>query len=239
MKAVILAAGKGNRLKPYTDTIPKPLLSLHNTRDDRDTLLTDILTKLPSYIDEVIIVVKYLEETIREYILKQDTYIKKKNPRIQNILCVTQTEAKGTMGALLSVKEFIEKDERFLVLNGDDIHTTEELEKFNTYPRAFGVHTKVMPGYKSIQVNAEGIVTELRKQTEDELARGCLIATGVYLIDGHIFDFDPVVLVDGEIGLPHTLMAHVDTYPMHAVEEKGWVSVNTVEDLKNLWYHHQ
>lgn len=235
MKAIILAAGKGNRLKPYTDTIPKPLLSLRNTTDDRDTLLTDILTKLPSYIDEVIIVVKYLEETIRDFILKQDTYIKNKNPRIQNILCITQTEAKGTMGALLSVKDCIEKDERFLVLNGDDIHTTEELEKFNTVPRAFGVHTKVMPGYKSIQVNAEGIVTELRKQTEEELQKGCLIATGVYLLDEKFFSFEPVVLVDGEIGLPQTLIAHLDTYPSYAVEEKGWVSVNTVEDLEKLW----
>jgi len=239
MKAIILAAGKGNRLKPYTDTIPKPLLSLHNTSDDRDTLLIDILTKLPSYIDEVVIVVKYLEETIREYILKQDTYIKKKNPRLQSIICITQTGEKGTMGALSSAKEFVEQDERFLVLNGDDIHTTEELEKFNNFPRAFGVHTKVMPGYKSIQVNDKGIVTELRKQTEEELQKGCLIATGVYLLDGHIFDFEPVILVDGETGLPHTLMAHVDTYPTYAVEEKGWISVNTVEDLEDLWYHHQ
>jgi NDP-sugar pyrophosphorylase family protein len=235
MKAIILAAGKGNRLKPYTDTLPKPLLSLHNTSDDRDTLLTDILTKLPSYIDEVIIIVKYLEETIREYVLKHDTYIKKKNPHIQQITCITQTGGKGTMGALMTVQDHIQKDERFLVLNGDDVHSTEELEKFNEYPRAFGVHKKVMLGYKSIQVDEKGIVTELRTQTDEEKQNGCLIATGVYLLDGHIFDFEPVVLIDGELGLPQTLIAHVDTYPSYVVEEKSWVSVNTVEDLKSLW----
>jgi NDP-sugar pyrophosphorylase family protein len=235
MKAIILAAGKGNRLKPYTDTIPKPLLSLRNTSDDRDTLLTDILTTLPSYIDEVIIVIKYLEETIREYILKHDTYIKKKNPNITQITCITQTEQKGTMGALLTIKDFIEKDERFLVLGGDDIHSKEELEICNTFPRAFGVHKKVMIGYKSIQVNEQGIVTELRNQTAEESIHGCLIATGVYLLDGHIFDFEPVILLDGEIGLPQTLIAHTDTYPTYAVEEKSWISVNTVEDLHKLW----
>jgi NDP-sugar pyrophosphorylase family protein len=197
--------------------------------------LTDILTKLPSYIDEVIIIVKYLEETIREYILKHDTYIKKKNPRIQQVTCITQTGGKGTMGALMTVQDHIQKDERFLVLNGDDVHSTEELEKFNEYPRAFGVHKKIMLGYKSIQVDEKGIVTELRTQTDEEKQNGCLIATGVYLLDGHIFDFEPVVLVDGEIGLPQTLIAHVDTYPSYAVEEKSWVSVNTVEDLTGLW----
>ena len=235
MKAIILAAGKGNRLKPYTDTIPKPLLSLHSTSDDRDTILTDILTALPSYIDEVIIIVKYLEDTIRSYILKHDTYIKKKNPHIKQIICITQTGEKGTMGALLTAKEYIEKDERFLVLNGDDIHSTVELEMFNAFPRAFGVHTKVMPGYKSIQVDTHGVVTELRTQTEEEKQGGCLIATGVYLLDGRLFDFEPVRLIDGEIGLPQTLIAHVTEYPSYAVEEKSWVSVNTVEDLHGLW----
>lgn len=235
MKAIILAAGKGNRLKPYTDTTPKPLLSLSNTSDDRDTLLTDILTNLPSYIDEVILVVKYLEEAIRGYVLKHDAYIKKKNPNLTQIMCVTQTEKKGTMGALLTVKDFIEKDERFLVLNGDDIHAKDELEKCNTFPRAFGVHKKNMTGYKSIQVNEQGIVMELRNQTEEECAHGCLIATGVYLLDGHVFDFEPVVLLDEEIGLPQTLIAHVDTYATYAVEEKEWISVNTVQDLHELW----
>jgi NDP-sugar pyrophosphorylase family protein len=92
-----------------------------------------------------------------------------------------------------------------------------------------------MQGYKSVQVDSEGMVIELKTQTEDEKVKGCYIATGVYLIDGGIFDFSPVVLTDGEIGLPQTLIKHVGVYSMNAVEEKGWVSVNTVEDLERLW----
>jgi NDP-sugar pyrophosphorylase family protein len=235
MKAVVLAAGKGNRLKPYTDTIPKPLLSLHNTDSVYDTLLIDILTKLPSYIDEVCIIVKHLEDNIREYVEKHMGYFLEQNPCIKSIVCISQTGEKGTMGALLTVKHMIKPDDRFLVLNGDDIHSKDELEVFATHKRSFGIHKKIMPGYKSVQVNGEGIVFELRAQTEDEKIQGCYIATGVYLIDGGIFDFTPVVLTDGEIGLPQTLMKHVDVYVMNAVEEKGWVSVNTVDDLEGLW----
>ena len=235
MKAIVLAAGKGNRLKPYTDTIPKPLLSLHNTDSVYDTLLMDILTKLPSYIDEVYIIVKHLEDNIREYVEKHMVYFFKQNPCIKSIVCISQTGEKGTMGALLTVKHMIKRDERFLVLNGDDIHSKDELEIFAEHKRSFGIHKKIMLGYKSVQVNSEGKVFELRAQTEDEKIHGCYIATGVYLIDAGIFDFTPEVLTDGEIGLPQTLMKHVDVYTMDAVVEKGWVSVNTVEDLEGLW----
>jgi NDP-sugar pyrophosphorylase family protein len=77
-------------------------------------------------------------------------------------------------------------------------------------------------------------VTGLEKQTEEEKENGCLIATGTYLLDGRFFDFEPVVLVDGEIGLPQTLLAHVAEYPSNAVYEDGWFSVNTCEDLDRL-----
>lgn len=235
MKAVILAAGKGNRLKPHTETIPKPLLSLKQNGEQRDVVLTHILTQLPSYVDEAIIVVKYLEDFIRNFILDHSEYIHKANPYLTQISCVTQTGEKGTMGALLTVKDFMTEGEKFLVLNGDDLHTREELEMFNRYPRAFGVHKKIMPGYKSVMISETGVVSKLESQTEEELQNGCLIATGTYLLDKNFFDFEPVILIDGEIGLPQTLIAHADVYQSYAVEEKSWFSINTPDDLLNLW----
>ena len=234
MKAVILAAGKGNRLKPYTDSVPKPLLPTVRNGGPEDFLLARILVALPSYIDEVCIIVKHLEESVHDFVKTQEQYIKNKNPNIRSIECITQTGEKGTLGALQTVKDKIEKGERFLVLNGDDLHTTAELERFNEYPIAFGVQKKIMLGYKSVQVT-DGIVSGLVTQTDQEKENGCLIATGTYMLNGNFFDFDPVVLLDGEIGLPQTLMAHVEKYPSHVVYEDGWFSVNTVEDLERLW----
>jgi NDP-sugar pyrophosphorylase family protein len=138
------------------------------------------LTKLPSYIDEVCIIVKHLEDNIREYVEKHMGYFLKQNPCIKSIVCISQTGEKGTMGALLTLKHMIKPDERFLVLNGDDIHSKDELGVFATHKCSFGIHKKIMPGYKSVQVNSEGKVFELRTQTEDEKMNGCYIATAVY-----------------------------------------------------------
>lgn len=62
MKAIILAAGKGTRLKPITDTIPKVMVQV-----EWKPLLEYNMEHLQPYVDEYILVVKYKQEVIREY----------------------------------------------------------------------------------------------------------------------------------------------------------------------------
>jgi NDP-sugar pyrophosphorylase family protein len=52
---------------------------------------------------------------------------------------VDQIEMRGTLGALFSAKPFINPGERFLILNGDDIHNQAELGKYLAYNRSFGL----------------------------------------------------------------------------------------------------
>ncbi len=64
MKAMILAAGRGERLRPFTDTIPKPLLEVGQHR-----LIEYHLFKLAQLgIHEVVINVSYLKEAIMNYL---------------------------------------------------------------------------------------------------------------------------------------------------------------------------
>ena len=64
MKAVILAAGLGTRLQPYTFFIPKPMLPLGNK-----PLLEYIIEWLKNdgNIDHIVICVSYLHRTIEDY----------------------------------------------------------------------------------------------------------------------------------------------------------------------------
>jgi NDP-sugar pyrophosphorylase family protein len=62
MQCVILAAGKGTRLRPLTDDIPKPLVLVAGK-----SLLEHIVAALPSAVDELIIVHGYLGEQIKAH----------------------------------------------------------------------------------------------------------------------------------------------------------------------------
>jgi len=62
MQCVILAAGKGTRLRPLTEDTPKPLVQVAG-----QALLDRIFASLPSAVDELIIVTGYLEEQIKAH----------------------------------------------------------------------------------------------------------------------------------------------------------------------------
>ena len=67
MDAIILAAGKGTRLRPYTEKVPKPLLPVQGR-----PILDWIIGALPP-VDRLIVVVNYLGEAIEEYLAKLGT----------------------------------------------------------------------------------------------------------------------------------------------------------------------
>ena len=62
MQGLILAAGKGDRMRERTATIPKPLIKISGI-----PLIERVIQALPESINELIIVVKYRGDQIRQY----------------------------------------------------------------------------------------------------------------------------------------------------------------------------
>ncbi len=105
MKAVILAAGKGIRMKPLTDNLPKPLIEVKGK-----TILERQLTELKKAgITECIIVTGYLGNRIKEKIGKEFNGMK--------ISYAEQEEQKGTAHALNCVKKLVSGE--FIQINAD------------------------------------------------------------------------------------------------------------------------
>ena len=213
MQAVILAAGKGLRLRPFTDKHPKPLIDISG-----QPLLEHTLASLPDQITEVIIVIGYLGEQIEEHFGNEW--------KGKTIRYVTQTELLGTGDALLRAKNLL--DRQFLVINGDDLYTKFDLEKMVQNPNSMLV-------WSSQQTSTYGIVKNENGHFAGFDNSSTLINCGAYFLDLNFFEF-PLVSVpvpNGvEYSLPHTLATIANEIPVTLVEATRWLPVGTPEQLK-------
>ncbi|MGY5147671.1 MAG: nucleotidyltransferase family protein [Candidatus Nitrosopumilus sp. bin_7KS] len=117
MKAIILAGGRGKRLRPITDYVPKPLVPIKNT-----PIIEWQLKYLKKFgVSEVIICTGYKQEMIEDY-------LKIKNLGIKIKFSIEKTPL-GTGGAIKKAGKLI-KDKSFFVINGDTI-TNIDLKKLS------------------------------------------------------------------------------------------------------------
>ena len=92
-RAVLLAAGRGTRLRPYTDSMPKPLL-VHRGKPTLDYML-DSLQR--AGVNDIVLVTHYLSEQIEHYAQVRTA------SHQQRVRCVYQPQLCGTAHALQTV----------------------------------------------------------------------------------------------------------------------------------------
>ena len=127
MKAIILAGGRGKRLRPITDKIPKPLIPINNK-----PLIERTIKYLKKYgITEIIISSGYKSNLIEKFLKK------KKNFGCEIIFSTEKTPL-GTGGAIKKALKYVD-EESFLVLNGD-IVTNIDLKKILKKPNTIAAN---------------------------------------------------------------------------------------------------
>ena len=217
MDALVLAAGRGTRLRPLTDRVPKPLVPV----DGRPTLLR-VLDVLPERVDRILIVVGYLGNMIRETL--GPTY----NGR--PVVYVEQSPLDGTGGAVARAQPWL-RGERFLVLNGDDLYGRADLAALCDAERAGLVSAAVLDRPRQTWRVEGGLLRGL--QTTAAGAHG-LIAANAYVLGPEWFAA-PRVLTPGksdEWSLPHTLVQLLDRFPYRAIEASFWLPCGTPDELR-------
>lgn len=171
-KAVILAAGEGRRLRPFTETMPKVMLPVAN----KPVLEYVIEAIKKSGINEIFLVVGYKKEVIMEYFKDYDSV---------KLTYVTQDKQLGTAHALLQVKKHLK--EPFILVAGDNIIDYKSITKLMKDPAEYSILIKEHPfpsKYGVVFVENHSIKRIVEKPKEDV---GKYISTGIYKFPHTIF----------------------------------------------------
>ena len=183
MKAVILCAGEGERLRPLTLTIPKPLLPI----GDRP-LIDHTINWLASYeIHDLFINLHHLGEKIEKHLGDGGRYG-------ALITYSHEEELQGTAGALHAFSELL--DEPFVVVYGD-ILTRFDLGKLEAFHRAHGgmgtlvaQRTDRPHDCDIVEIDADNRVIDLHHAPGD-FSHGNLGNAALYLLEPEILEFLP------------------------------------------------
>ena len=183
MKAVLLAAGKGKRLRPITATRPKPLIPIAG----KPLLEHTILSLKKAGISSILIIVGYKQEMIKEYF----------KDGIENfgvkIDYITQEEHLGTAHAAKHAMDFVGNDD-FLLMYGDIFiegkvfsNLVEDFKSFKPEGIISLIKVKNPEEYGIITLNDNGFVEKITEKPSKGLDLGNLANAGIYIFTPLIF----------------------------------------------------
>jgi len=253
MKAVVLVGGEGTRMRPLTQTVPKPLLPLM----DRHAL-DHVLDHLARHgVHEVVLSSPYLEHVFHPFIEARHG-----DPAIA---WITETHALGTGGAIVNALASA-GDEPFFALNGDiltDLDLTAMRSAHEEQGAAVTIalhHVEDARAFGLVASDAAGRIAEFREKPEDPIPGD--INAGTYLLDPRVLrgwtpgdtisierDIFPAVIEAGDpvygfvseaywldLGTPEKyLQAHFDMFEgkVHGVSYPApWVADGVAVDLR-------
>ncbi|MBW6451407.1 MAG: nucleotidyltransferase family protein [DPANN group archaeon] len=221
MKAVILAGGKGKRLRPLTYAIPKPLLPINER-----PILEHIILYLKKYdITDITISLGYLGYQIKNYFDDgSDLGV--------NIKYITEDTPLGTAGCLSKIKDTL--NETFILMGGDNI-TNLDLNKFIEYHNEKkGVGTVALFEFEQpvewgvYNLDNTGKVEKFLEKPRFKYLGGTMI----FCLEPEIFDFFPDTF-EGPLNLtdhiiPKILEANKGFYGYPFNDY--WLDIGRIED---------
>ena len=212
MKAIILAGGRGERLRPITDKIPKPLILINNM-----PLIERTIKYLKKYgINEIIISSGYKSNKIESFLKK------KKNFGCQIIFSIEKTPL-GTGGAIKKALKHV-GEESFLVLNGDVV-TNIDLRKILKKPNTIAANElKTKFGTMDIKNN------KILKFNEKKDIMNVWMNSGIYHLSKNI---DKIIPKKGSLeGTVFPKMAKNKTLDVVQFKNTLWFSIDSHKDIE-------
>ena len=222
MKAVILAAGRGKRMRPLTDKLPKPMVKIGSK-----IFLDHALSALSPYVNEVVVVVGYLGDKIIEH-------LNRFHPDL-SVRFVKQTQLDGTGAALQLVCPYIKKGERFIVCYADEYFTADDVCRCLVHESSWITLVVPHPERAGVpDIDDEGkIVSVVEKPTRPTSNR---VVGGLMVLNDYIFDCVRKLSrhENGEYILSEAMNEYVIKNNVYAVAAQHNYQFSTNEDVNKF-----
>ena len=198
MKAMILAAGKGTRVRPITHTTPKPMIPIM-----QKPVMEFLLELLRQHgFNQIMVNVSHLSEEIENYFRDGQRFgvqiAYSFEGRIEDGELIG--DALGSAGGLKRIQDFQPFfDDTFVVLCGDaliNLDLGEAVRRHKEKGAMASMITKRVPpdqvsSYGVVVSDPDGRVLSFQEKPSVEDAASDMINTGIYIFEPEVFDFIP------------------------------------------------
>lgn len=218
---VIMAGGKGTRLQPFTNVLPKPLIPIGDK-----TITEHIMDHFKAFgCFDFNMIVNYKKNLIKSYFSELANY---------TISYFEELDFFGTAGGL----KLLEKDlsQTFFLTNCDVIINDDYYEIIKHHRATKAIITMVCSlrnytiPYGTVKLNKEGSVESL----EEKPSYSFLVNTGLYVIEPRFLKYIPQ---DTFIHITDVIDACIragETVSMYPISENAWMDMGEFDELKQM-----
>jgi len=223
MQAIVLVGGEGTRLRPLTETVPKPALTLV----DRPFLAYMIEWLAGHGVSEVVLACGFLPDVLREALAGEEERAG------VSISYVVEPERRGTAGAIrFAADELGDRlEDRFLALNGDvltDLDLTALLRAHDERGASatLGLHpVEDSSVYGLVHSDSEGAVLEFLEKTGEAVPGE--INAGMYVLERSVLELIPP---GEEVSIERDVFPRLVGEGLHGLRLDGyWMDIGTPE----------
>lgn len=181
MKAVIMAGGKGTRLRPLTCQLPKPMVPLLNR-----PCMEYIIELLKSHgITQIAVTMQFLPEAIRDYFGDGSEFG-------VELHYFEEVSPLGTVGSVKNAQSFL--DERFIVISGDALTDIDLTRAIRFHERREALATIVLARvehpleYGVVMTDDAGKITRFLEKPDWSEVFSDTVNTGIYVLEPEVLD---------------------------------------------------
>ncbi len=198
MKAMILAAGKGTRVRPITHDIPKPMIPIV-----RKPVMESIVELLKKHdVEDIVVNTSHLAPAIEDYFRDGGQFGVRMAYSFEGRLTDGELtgDALGSAGGMKKIQEFSGYfNETFIVLCGDaliDLDISEALEFHRSRNAMATIILKDIPKdevnkYGVVETDADGRIMQFQEKPSVEEAVSTTINTGIYIFEPEVLNYIP------------------------------------------------